>query len=105
MKIGGAVLEEIFYIRGQRDWCKIISVDLTKFGPKSGLIKLGREKTDHTAQIFLADLNLHLRRLYRISSVKRREFFSFQNNPRDLDPSCKVDLDPCDCLGRVKLIL
>ena len=40
-------------------------------------------------------------------------FFSFQNNPKDLDPSCKTDLDlwDCcktdldlwDCLGRVKI--
>ena len=33
------------------------------------------------------------------------EFFSFQNNPKDLDPSCKMDLDLWDCLGRVKLVL
>ena len=31
--------------------------------------------------------------------------FSFQNNPKDLDTSCKMDLDLWDCLGRVKLIL
>ena len=35
----------------------------------------------------------------------RMEFFSFQNNPKDLDPSCKMDLDLWDCLGRVKLVL
>ena len=35
----------------------------------------------------------------------KTEFFSFQNNPKDLDPSCKVDLDLWDCLGRVKLVL
>ena len=35
----------------------------------------------------------------------KTEVFSFQNNPKDLDPSCKMDLDPCDCLGRVKLVL
>ena len=23
----------------------------------------------------------------------KTEFFSFQNNPKDLDPSCKTDLD------------
>ena len=23
----------------------------------------------------------------------KTEFFSFQNNPKDLDPSCKMDLD------------
>ena len=33
------------------------------------------------------------------------EFFSFQNNPKDLDPSCKMVLDLWDCLGRVKLVL
>ena len=30
--------------------------------------------------------------IYRISSVIRRSFF-FQNNTKDLDPSCKTDLD------------
>ena len=44
-------------------------------------------------------------RTYRISLVIRREFFSFQNNPKDLDPSCKTDLDLWACLGRVKLVL
>ena len=40
--------------------------------------------------------------------------FSFQNNPKDLDPSCnpkdldpscKTNLDLWDCVGRVKLVL
>ena len=35
----------------------------------------------------------------------KTELFSFQNNPKDLDPSCKMDLDLWDCLGRVKLVL
>ena len=35
----------------------------------------------------------------------KTEFFSFQNNPKDLDPACKMDLDLWDCLGRVKLVL
>ena len=35
----------------------------------------------------------------------KAEIFSFQNNPKDLDPSWKMDLDLCDCLGRVKLVL
>ena len=30
---------------------------------------------------------------YRISSDIRQTFFSFQNNPKDLDPSYKTDLD------------
>ena len=30
---------------------------------------------------------------YRISSVIRQSFFFFQNNTKDLDPSCKTDLD------------
>ena len=33
------------------------------------------------------------------------EFLFFQNNPKDLDPSCKTDLDLLDCLGRVNLVL
>ena len=28
-------------------------------------------------------------------------FFSFQNNPKNLDPSYKMDLDLLDCFGRV----
>ena len=35
----------------------------------------------------------------------KMEFFSFQNNPKNLDPSYKMDLDLWDCLGWVKLIL
>ena len=34
----------------------------------------------------------------------KTEFFSFQNNPKDLDPSYKTDLDLWDRLGRVKLV-
>ena len=41
---------------------------------------------------------------YCISSAIRRKYFSFQNNPKDLDPSCKMDLDLWDCLGGVKLV-
>ena len=40
--------------------------------------------------------------IYRISSVIRRRFLSFQNNPKNLDPSYQTDLDLWDCLGRVK---
>ena len=35
----------------------------------------------------------------------KTEFFSFQNKAKDLDPSCEMDLDLWDCLGRVKLVL
>ena len=35
----------------------------------------------------------------------KTEFFSFQNNPKDLDLSYKTDLDLLDRLGRVKLVL
>ena len=30
---------------------------------------------------------------------------SFQNNPKNLDPSYKMDLDLWECLGRVKYLL
>ena len=33
----------------------------------------------------------------------KTNFFSFQNNPKDVDPSYKMDLDLRDCLGRVKI--
>ena len=35
-------------------------------------------------------------------SYKTERFFSFQNNPKNLDPSYKTDLDLWDCLGKVK---
>ena len=35
----------------------------------------------------------------------KTEFFSFQNNPENLDLSYKTDLDIWDCLGRVKLVV
>ena len=41
---------------------------------------------------------------YRISSVIR-QFFSFQNNPKNLDLSYKMDLNLWDCFGRVNLVL
>ena len=41
--------------------------------------------------------------IYHISSVIRQSF-SFQNNTKDLDPSCNTDLDLWDCLGRGKLV-
>ena len=31
--------------------------------------------------------------------------FLLKNNPKNLDPSYKLDLDLWDCLGRVKLVL
>ena len=35
----------------------------------------------------------------------KTDFFSFQNIPKNLDPSYKMDLDLWDCLGRVKLVI
>ena len=35
----------------------------------------------------------------------KTEFCSFQNKPKDLDPSYKMALDLWDCLGTVKLVL
>ena len=44
-------------------------------------------------------------KLYHISSVISRVFFSFQYNPKNLDSSYKMDLDLWDCLGTVELVL
>ena len=35
----------------------------------------------------------------------KTDFFPSKNDPKDLDPSYKMDLDLSDCLGRVKLVL
>ena len=37
-------------------------------------------------------------------SIGYKTFFLFLNNPKNLDPSYKMDLGLWDCLGRVKLI-
>ena len=37
--------------------------------------------------------------------VSPEVFFSPKNNPKNLDPSYKMDLDLWDCLERVKLVL
>ena len=34
----------------------------------------------------------------------KTEFFSDQTNPKNLDPSCKMDLDLWGCLRRAKLV-
>ena len=38
-------------------------------------------------------------------SAYKTEAFPFQNNPKNLDPSYKMDLDLGDCLGRAKFVL
>ena len=35
----------------------------------------------------------------------KMEIFSLQNTKKNLDLSCKMELDLWDCLGRLKLIL
>ena len=36
---------------------------------------------------------------------KTLSYSLFQNNPKNLKPSYKMDLDLWDCLGRVKLVI
>ena len=42
---------------------------------------------------------------YHISSDIRQSFFSFQNNPKNLDLSHKMGIDLWDSIGKVKLEL
>ena len=49
-------------------------------------------------KVIIRDLRGHL--LHTVTFL-----VSFQNNPKDLDPSDKMDLDLWDCLGMVKLVL
>ena len=55
-------------------------------------------------QAFFADLMVKIqqnkRKVPYFFSYKTG-LFSFQNNPKDLDPSYKMDLDLSDCFGRV----
>ena len=36
---------------------------------------------------------------------KTEFFFSFRNNPKNIDPSYKMALDLWNCLGSIKLVL
>ena len=59
-----------------------------------------------SVHIIFLKVIFHLRpQLQYFFGYKMRVFFSFQNNPKNLDPSYKTDLDHWDCLGRVKLVL
>ena len=51
--------------------------------------------------VYFRSCNFHLPYFFDYKMV----FFSFQNNPKNLDPSYKTDLDLWDCLGRVKPVL
>ena len=77
-----------FQFRSTHKGCKLF---LLRVGPIFGENTLSRE----------ANRNSH----YRISPVIRQGFFPFQNNPKNLDSSYKMDLNIWDCLGRVKLVL
>ena len=60
------------------------------------------------ALIFILSNNDIYLKFYHISSVVRSSFFVwffFQNNPKNVDPSHKMDLYLWDCFGRVKLLL
>ena len=54
--------------------------------------------------MFCMFMNVRKSTHYHIYLVIRR-VFSFQNNPKNLDLSCKTDVDLWHCLGRVKLII
>ena len=63
---------------------------------------MSKEQSDQDNRIWIVFQQLHN---YLIFSVTRLGIFSFQNNPKNLDPSYKTDLDLWDCLGRVKLVV
>ena len=55
--------------------------------------------SEQSLQIYsLFETSIHVPYFFAYKTV----FFSFQNNPKNLDPSYKTDLDLWDCLGRVK---
>ena len=58
-----------------------------------------------SAIIEMTECNLYFKMITIYFFGNKAELFSFQNNPKDLDPSRKMDLDLWDCLGMVKLVL
>ena len=59
-------------------------------------------------QCFLSAIKTltHNQSSHRISSVERWSIFFFQNNPKNLDPSYKMDLDIWDLIrkGKTRII-
>ena len=73
-------------------------------------IRSSSEKGGKVSRIAsLESVPLHLRKKavlmrYCISSVIRGSFSTFQNKPKNVDLSCKMDLDLWDCLRQIKLV-
>ena len=69
--------------------------------------------TDHAFVTYIQHTYIHVFKFIKYLKLwllpyffgYKTEFFSFQNKPKDLDPSYKTDLDLWKCLGRVKLVL
>ena len=57
---------------------------------------------DTCTAVFLFCLKWYVNRLHQFSY---KMYFSFQNDPRNLPLSCKMDLDFWDCLGMENTIL
>ena len=55
-------------------------------------------------QLFTPALQLWIKFLPYFFCYKTEGFFPLQNNPKDLDPSYKMDLDLWECLGWEKFI-
>ena len=62
------------------------------------------ESTESYCCHFSIGMGIHFKVLPYFFGYKT-EFFSFQNNPKVLDPSYKTDLELWHCLGRVELVL
>ena len=71
-----------------------------------GLFKEGKHLIIDLVQLssisrFILEVTRHLPYFFS----DKTELFSFKNNPKNLDPSYKMDLDLWDCLGRILLVL
>ena len=63
------------------------------------IVYSGFPNTDHFNQTIMKHL------VTDFFGYKTEFFFSFQNNPKNLDLSYKMDLDLWDCLGKIKFVL
>ena len=60
--------------------------------------------SDQGFTVCTKDMKFLLEKIDYLISLTIRQSFFFQNNPKNLEPSDKMDLDHWDCLGRVKLV-
>ena len=69
------------------------------------MVAKGKDASDLFPAVVKNVVSKNLEVGFTIFLQLKDSFLLFQNSPKNLDPSYKMDLDLWNCLGRVKLVL